>query len=514
MKRGREDQEQQSPETATLLVPPDGNVLQKANTWFATAERGFQVLLPGGWEGKLCIVPEEVVLDRECSSCDGVQQVLANQFEGHWPPWPSTYVPALPGKSHQWSILCQRLATEDRQVTILAGLKVEKMPGRGALRWQLSVIGLTHARDLRLITDSTSLPKGSRATFRSGEELVSRLVVPRELLQWTDNSVHDMRSYLFSGSNDADDDFGGDFDDSADYGSSSSESKPEPEPPRPDRWEYCKRRWLTMGRTSTAHPRPQFTGNGWFYVPAPLGAGRRPMLPDESCQTNMFTLMERLGKRLAFLWQLDDWLNCPKRDPDEVFSRVMRFDSLDMFVVDRYASELLMLAVGMRGDWVGRLARAEGMLACTYFNWLPDSESRMRLLRANEVYSQAFEGQQSRTFYRRLCGEGDVYSQSRGAMGQAVAERLFQYASDNVLKRCAEWRRLLQVDPETGLARALDQCGSLGATLEQMLPEVWQMVEDLNDRHQLLDGSENDVLDETAQSPPLATTGDRTIFQE
>lgn len=487
--------------------------------WFKKIEdEAERAWLPPGLSARLCLVPEEVQLDRFSSDLPAVKQALARHFGGFWPPWPTTHKAGVPGRSQRWSVATACLSDDPGTLTVLVGLKIGQDRGLAGMSMHAYLLGFTHARDLRLATEAISLPRGSRESFSSGEEVVSRLLVERRLLDAHERSASETLDYIFMDSDAGDvdprptmhnlpsqamDDWGDDFagDDASSAGGSSSSSS-RPAAPVESTWEHCKNEWRKMGRISAAGGQSDFRGQGWFYLPAPLGEGRLPMLLDESCQTNMFALTERISKRLTFLWKLEEWVTCPDRKADDVFVGAMRFDSLEHFVLDRYACELVMLAASIRQDWVERLARAEGLLACIYFGWLGNADDRLRMLRANEVCSKAFEGQSSRTFYRRLCGGNGAFGRSRGRTAETVAQNLCEYVNRNVLQRCATWRRLLRVDPDTGLAAALSDT-ELGPTLGPLLGELWRTIDELNERNPL---NADEILDETTQlpdSPPL-----------
>jgi len=393
------------------------------------------------------------------------------------------------------------------------------------------------------------LPKGSREKPSDYPELFSRFLVPKRQFSISkrtaamlmddisidvDSGDVDYRGVMYNGAEQEDGGFDGDGYDDDGYVTSGSyceykdrktgkvysnyaggeivDDAPAPPPaPKPKvlgSWEQCKLHWKSMGGLQNRGYR----GHGWYYLPPGVGEGSEglPMLPDESYSVGMFTLVERLMRRISFLWRLDEWLSDQDKDPAEVFGEALRFDSLELFVQDRYVTELWCLAAVINSEWIRRLARAEGMMACLYFNWLDREEEKTRMLRCNEVYSKAFEGRSSSSsFYMRL--RGSLADMMRGSVKATIADKLNEYVESNVLARCRAWSELMQINDETGEAEALAKCGSLGPTVEDLLPALWGILNEMSGNHPIQVNSstaEGEASDDQQQSSASTTIVD------
>mgnify|MGYP000334843532 CR=1 FL=1 len=189
----------------------------------------------------------------------------------------------------------------------------------------------------------------------------------------------------------------------------------------------------------------------------------------------------RMSKRMFLLFTLGHFLNDPthKGNTHKLFGQAHMFVSVNNFVTDRYMTDLIFATVCHRPDWCQRVADAEGALAMLYFLWLDHIEERELMYRANSIMAQEYGGMTIAEYYARLCGRASDYS--RGDISLLVASRIFEYARDNTLQRCARWAELMDVDPKTRVARVHDQLqeGDLGKHVELLMECGYKIGKDL-----------------------------------
>lgn len=515
------------------VCSPD-NATNKAELMMQSLVR-FHV--PQGLSAVRCLVPEKVYVDRDAPPT--VYEWLAKFYGGKWPVLPGEFREGNEARarrrdsSERWSIpevKIHEAAEDTRNVLLLFGIVFKRVPATSLLDVGVTLLGCSHERDLFLFTEARFLPEGTREDASSRPEIISRLLVSSAQFSLEKVSVAEVMDRIYVDDDSFDDtdprptmyaeasqdpsdtemEVDGDGTEGPDLvgetigiesdAAAEKQRTPSPPPslpialppPKPAEgpWAKCKEHWrkLCNGDTTRA------TGFGWYYLPTATDG--LPLLADEGdFETIIIEGMERMLQRLSFLWRVDGWFSCPDKDPTTLFNSSMRFDSMRTFVSDRYTCEFIYLAMALRPDWVDRLARAEGLMAAAYFNWLPSPEQRLRFLRCNEAFARAFGRLSSRAYYAQLCGSITDYA--RGENRAAMAERIAAYAERGVRSRCGEWRRLLQVDDETGESEAINQLGSLGRLTDRLLPIIW------NESEVLI---ENNPLDEDSDSEDEEST--------
>lgn len=482
------------------------------------SSKGLQLLedkcmctqLPEGAMGKVYIPPEELLVEDE-QLRSSIRKRLAERWFG---------IHEVKGTAGFWTMPQRCLSSAGTGgFVFVACLVVQRVLDTDRVDCKMRILGCTHASDLKLALAAKFVPQGSRAKEHRDEvaplsyyclpcrpfglESCSFVRLFDSIHDWGDDwqAAAELRKKMPDYDDlDADaqgqsrpppirtgrvavDDYGDSTFGGDDLVSTDKERQDVEQRVRADisthgtrrqgYFLHCKNLWRTMSPDQRRH--------GWYYIPAPAPPGRRLTLMDETCMQHIDELKLRMSKRMFLLFTLGHFLNDPthKGNTHKLFGQAHMFVSVNNFVTDRYMTDLIFATVCHRPDWCQRVADAEGALAMLYFLWLDHIEERELMYRANSIMAQEYGGMTIAEYYARLCGRASDYS--RGDISLLVASRIFEYARDNTLQRCARWAELMDVDPKTRVARVHDQLqeGDLGKHVELLMECGYKIGKDL-----------------------------------